>query len=199
MNNIQKILNKSERLVLGVLSGTSVDAVDIALVKIKGKGSNVTVKVIDYKEFKIPSKIKDFVLKVSHKESGTVDDVCRLNFILGNLYANCINKFLKQKGISAKDVDVIGSHGQTIHHLPVLESFNGIRYRSTLQIGDPSVIANQTGIITIGDFRTADVAADGGGAPLVPYLDSCPAAQRGCVAAALRQRAVPRLGHFRRR
>jgi len=171
MNNFQKILNKTERLVLGVLSGTSVDAVDIALIKIKGKGSNVSVRVIDYKEFKIPPTLKDFVLQVSHKESGTVDDVCRLNFILGKFYAKCINKFLFQKGISPEKIDIIGSHGQTIHHLPLSEKFNGIKYRSTLQIGDPSVIANQTGIITVGDFRNADVAVDGSGAPLVPYLD----------------------------
>ncbi|MFZ4592549.1 MAG: anhydro-N-acetylmuramic acid kinase, partial [Ignavibacteria bacterium] len=171
MTNLHKILNKSERLVIGVLSGTSVDAVDIVLIKFKGKGENVSLKVIEYKEYKIPAGIKEFVLKVSHKESGSVDDVCRLNFILGKFYANCINKFLKQNGISAKKVDVIGSHGQTIHHLPLTEKFNGIKYKSTLQIGDPSVIANQTGIITIGDFRTADVAHDGGGAPLVPYLD----------------------------
>ncbi|MCX6158414.1 MAG: anhydro-N-acetylmuramic acid kinase [Ignavibacteriae bacterium] len=171
MTNLHKILNKSERLVIGVLSGTSVDAVDIALIKFKGKGENVSLKVLEYKEYKIPAGIKEFVFKVSHKESGSVDDVCRLNFILGKFYAACINKFLKQKDISAKKVDAIGSHGQTIHHLPLTEKFNGIKYKSTLQIGDPSVIANQTGIITIGDFRTADVAHDGGGAPLVPYLD----------------------------
>lgn len=171
MTKFQKILNKSERLVLGVLSGTSVDAVDIALVKIKGKGTDVAIKVLEYNEFKIPSTIRDFVIKVSYKESSSVDDVCRLNFILGKFYANCINKFLKQKGINSENVDAIGSHGQTIHHLPFTEKFLSIKYRSTLQIGDPSVIANQTGIITIGDFRTADVAVDGGGAPLVPYLD----------------------------
>ena len=162
MTNLHKILNKSERLVIGVLSGTSVDAVDIALIKFKGKGNNVSLKVLEYKEYKIPAGIREFVLKVSHKESGSVDDVCRLNFILGKFYAACINKFLKQKGVSPNKIDAIGSHGQTIHHLPLTENFKGIKYKSTLQIGDPSVIANQTGIITIGDFRTADVALDGG-------------------------------------
>jgi anhydro-N-acetylmuramic acid kinase len=171
MTNLQTILNKSERLVIGVLSGTSVDAVDIVLIKFKGKGENVSLKVLEYKEYKIPSGIREFVLKVSHKESGSVDDVCRLNFILGKFYSNCINKFLEQNNLRSDKIDVIGSHGQTIHHLPVTENFKGIKYKSTLQIGDPSVIANQTGIITIGDFRTADVALDGGGAPLVPYLD----------------------------
>ena len=171
MTNLHKILNKSERLILGVLSGTSVDAVDIVLVKFKGKGENVSLKVLKYKEYAIPSDIRNFVFKVSHKETSIVDDICRLNFILGKFYSNCINKFLKQNGISPDKIDAIGSHGQTIHHLPKAESFYGINYKSTLQIGDPSVIANQTGIITVGDFRTADVAVDGGGAPLVPYLD----------------------------
>lgn len=171
MKRFQKILNKSERKVLGVLSGTSVDAVDIVLLKIKGGGSNLKLKVLNYKEYKIPSNIKDYVLKVSNKKTGYVDDVCRLNFLLGKFYSICINKFLKEFKLSSEKIDLIGSHGQTIHHLPDAEKFGNITYKSTLQIGDPSVIANNTKIITVGDFRSADVAVDGGGAPLVPYLD----------------------------
>lgn len=171
MKKILNILNKSERLILGVLSGTSVDAVDIALVKFNGKGGDVKFKVLFYDEFKIPPVIKNFVLKVSCKETGFVDDVCRLNFLLGKYYSECINKFLKRYKINSDSIDAIGSHGQTIHHLPKSEKLAGIVYKSTLQVGDPSVIANNTGITTIGDFRTADVGVNGGGAPLVPYLD----------------------------
>ncbi len=95
MNKFLKILNKSERLILGVLSGTSVDAVDIALVKFKGKGGDLKFKVLHYDEYKIPASIKNYVLKVSDKETGYVDDVCRINFLLGKYYSECINKFLK--------------------------------------------------------------------------------------------------------
>lgn len=171
MNKFLKILNKKERTVIGVLSGTSVDAVDVVLLKIKGEGINVKFRVLDYKEYKIPSDIKNYVLKVSNRNTGFVDDVCRLNFLLGKYYSVCINRFLKEIGLSNDKVDAIGSHGQTIHHLPEREKFGKIFFKSTLQIGDPSVIANNTGITTVGDFRTADVAVDGGGAPLVPYLD----------------------------
>jgi len=171
MLKLQKILNKKERLVIGILSGTSVDAVDIVLVRINGKGQNSRIEVLNYKEYKIPIILKNYILKASDKNTGFVDDICRLNILIGKFYASCINKFIKKSGFSNNDIDLIGSHGQTIHHLPKSEKYLNIKYKSTLQIGDPSVIANQTGIITVGDFRTADIAVDGGGAPLVPYLD----------------------------
>jgi anhydro-N-acetylmuramic acid kinase len=171
MNKLQKILNKSDRLIIGLLSGTSVDAVDVVLVRFRGKKNNIKFNVLNYEEYKIPNTIKKYVLKVSSKETGHVDDVCRLNFILGKLYSDCINKFVTSNKINRDTIDAIGSHGQTIHHLPKREKFGNIAYKSTLQIGDPSVIANNTGIITVGDFRAADVGVMGGGAPLVPYLD----------------------------
>ncbi|MFA7362159.1 MAG: anhydro-N-acetylmuramic acid kinase [Candidatus Kapaibacterium sp.] len=171
MNKFQKILNKSERLIIGALSGTSVDAVDVVLARFTGRGDNVRIKVLQYNEYRIPADIKKFVLRVSSKETGYVDDVCRLNFLLGKFYADCINRFIKDNRINSDRVDAIGSHGQTIHHLPITEKFGNIKYKSTLQVGDPSVIANNTGITTIGDFRTADAGVMGSGAPLVPYLD----------------------------
>lgn len=171
MNKFQKILNKSERNIIGVLSGTSVDAVDVVLARFKGRGENVRISVLFYKEYKIPIAIKEFVLRVSSKATGYVDDVCRLNILLGNFYSDCIIRFLNENKIDSDDVDAIGSHGQTIHHLPETEMFGNLKYKSTLQIGDPSVIANNTGITTVGDFRTADVGVMGSGAPLVPYLD----------------------------
>lgn len=171
MSNLNKILAKKERTIIGMLSGTSVDAVDIVLIRFKEKGNSVKFNVLAYKEFRIPSEIKKYVLKVSRVETGRVDDVCRLNFLLGKFYSDCVNKFIRLCGIKNNDVDAIGSHGQTIHHIPLQERFGKILYKSTLQVGDPSVIANNTGIITVGDFRNADVGVLGGGAPLVPYLD----------------------------
>ncbi len=171
MRKITNIRGRKFKKAIGVLSGTSVDAVDIVLAGIKGSGNSLKVDVIDYAEYKIPQAVRKFVLETSAAGKGTVDDVCRLNFLLGNLYASKINKFLQDRKIRNSEIDFIGSHGQTIHHLPAGEKKFGYSVKSTLQVGDPSVIANQTGILTVGDFRTADVAAGGGGAPLVPYLD----------------------------
>jgi anhydro-N-acetylmuramic acid kinase len=166
-----ELIRKQERKLIGVLSGTSVDAVDVVLLKIKGTGNNTQIQVIDFQSFKIPIDLKEYILKCSRRKENDVQDICKLNFIIGKLFAGCINKFLNKRRISPKSIDLIGSHGQTIYHIPkIIEKF-GIKTKSTLQIGDPSVIANLTGITTVGDFRTADVAVDGDGAPLVPYLD----------------------------
>ncbi|MDD5361092.1 MAG: anhydro-N-acetylmuramic acid kinase [Ignavibacteria bacterium] len=171
MSKIGYISADNKRKAIGILSGTSVDAVDVVLTDIMGTGTDIKIKVIDYFEYKIPPEIKNFVLETSVAGKGTVENVCKLNFILGRFYASCINRFLKSRNLKNKDIDFIGSHGQTIHHLPKKEKLFGILANSTLQIGDPSVIANLTGITTVGDFRTADMAVGGGGAPLVPYLD----------------------------
>lgn len=166
-----ELFRKKERKILGVLSGTSVDAVDIVLLKIKASGTESQIQVIDFQSFKIPLDLKDFILKCSRIKENDVRDICKLNFIIGKFFAANINKFLKKRKISPKSIDAVGSHGQTIFHIPKpIEKF-GIKTKSTLQIGDPSVIANLTGITTIGDFRTADVAVGGDGAPLVPFLD----------------------------
>jgi anhydro-N-acetylmuramic acid kinase len=166
-----KLIKKKERKVIGILSGTSIDAVDIVLLKIIGTGVDSNIQVIDFQSFKIPVNLKEFILKCSRKGENDVEDICKLNFIIGKLFADNINKFLKNKKIASNSIDLIGSHGQTIYHIPKITNEFGIKTKSTLQVGDPSVIANLTGITTIGDFRTADVAVDGDGAPLVPYLD----------------------------
>jgi anhydro-N-acetylmuramic acid kinase len=166
-----QLIRKKERKIIGILSGTSVDAVDIVLLKAKGSGINTSIQIIDYHSFKINTDFKKYIINCSRKGTNDVEDICKLNFFIGNYFADCINIFLKKRKISNNSIDVIGSHGQTIHHIPkYIEQF-GINTKSTLQVGDPSVIANKTGITTVGDFRNADVAVGGDGAPLVPYLD----------------------------
>ena len=94
-----------------------------------------------------------------------------MNFIVGNLFAECANLLIKKSGIKKETIDFISSHGQTIFHIPTDIEFGGITTKSTLQIGDISVISHKTGIMTVGDFRTKDIAANGQGAPLVPFAD----------------------------
>lgn len=171
MRHLRLFVTRKKKKVLGVLSGTSVDAVDIALVEISGYGSKTKLKVIDFQAFPINPLIKDYILKTSTVTSGNVENVCKVNFLVGKLFADKINLFLKSRKISSSAIDFIGSHGQTIYHIPEDIKFLNYNLKSTLQVGDISIISNLTGIPTIGDFRTADVALGGDGAPLVPYLD----------------------------
>jgi anhydro-N-acetylmuramic acid kinase len=111
------------------------------------------------------------IFRNSDNSSARIEEICRLNVILGAMFSDSVLKMLKKNRLNASDVDLIGSHGQTVYHLPDRDNFLGYRVKSTMQIGDPAIIANLTGITTVGDFRIADCAFDGSGAPLVPYLD----------------------------
>ncbi|HPN37690.1 MAG TPA: anhydro-N-acetylmuramic acid kinase [Melioribacteraceae bacterium] len=153
------------------MSGTSLDGIDICLIEVTGNSINTKFQLLAYDEFPFPDGFKEFTLKNSLPNSSKVDDICKLNFIIARIYSNVINTFLEKHKINKLDVDLIGTHGQTIHHLPQNNNMFGVSTASTLQIGDPSVLAKLTGIITVGDFRPADIALGGQGAPLVPYFD----------------------------
>ncbi len=165
------LLRKNRRTVIGLLSGTSVDAIDAVLLQITGNGINSIIKVIDFTELAIPQQVRLAIFKNSDIKTARIEEITRLNVITGALFSDAVLKLLKRNNINAASVDLIGSHGQTIHHLPEKDNYIGYRVKSTLQIGDPAIIANLTGITTVGDFRIADCAVDGDGAPLVPYLD----------------------------
>lgn len=171
MKQLLELIQKEKRLVVGLMSGTSVDGIDTALLEIKGNGRNTKIRPIDFLVLPFPTGFKEFVLKNSQSGTSDVADIARLNFLIAQLYADAISALCKHAGIEVGQVDLIGSHGQTIQHLPdKLEMFEK-RVGATLQIGDPSVIAKLTGVITIGDFRVGDIALGGEGAPLVPYFD----------------------------
>lgn len=170
-NNLTLLIKKKNRTVIGLLSGTSVDGVDTALVKFSGSGLNTRVRIADFLTHPIPPAVKRAILTNSDKKTAKIDEISRLNVIIAHIFADAVTKILKRNKLSNAQVDFIGSHGQTIHHLPGMEEYLGCKVKSTFQIGDPSVIANLTGITTIGDFRIADCAVSGDGAPLVPILD----------------------------
>jgi anhydro-N-acetylmuramic acid kinase len=170
-NKLQIFKDNKTKLVIGLLSGTSVDGIDAVLIKISGSGTNTKIKVLDSQTFVIPKKVKEAVLRNSAVKSARIDEICRLNVILGKLFAEAAIKLCRKNNLASEKIDFIGSHGQTIHHIPSTASFLGFKEKSTFQIGDPSVIANLTGITSVGDFRIADCAVGGDGAPLVPYLD----------------------------
>lgn len=166
INQLNSIFNKQERLVVGLMSGTSMDGVDAALVKIKGRGLETKIELIEFiclpYQPSLLQGLEEAILK------GSTRQISELNFLVGTAFAEAALEVIIEAGLQATDIDLIGSHGQTVFHNPP-SSKNGIP--STLQIGELDVIAERTGITTVGDFRTRDVAAGGEGAPLVPYVD----------------------------
>ena len=172
MKWFEKINSDVDLYALGLMSGTSADGLDIAFVKIEPCDPAPKFTLLDFTTREYPAEIKQKILSVAAPDGGNVEDVCKLNFFLGHLFARLILDYLPENGISANDIDFIGSHGQTICHLPEKIEENEISFASTLQVADPSIIANKTRILTVGDFRVADMALGGQGAPLVPIFDT---------------------------
>lgn len=172
MKWFEKITGRTTLFALGLMSGTSADGLDIAYVKIELRDPAPQFTLLDFTTREYPDEIKQKILSVAAPEGGDVTDVCRLNFFLGHLFSRLILDYLQENDISTAEIDFIASHGQTICHLPEKTEENGISFASTLQVADPSIIANQTGILTVGDFRVADMALGGQGAPLVPFFDT---------------------------
>ena len=165
MNWLEPIISKKERLVIGLVSGTSMDGIDAALVRISGFGENSEVRVEDFicREYSLATI--DLLLSSETLSAGDLSD---LNFLLGKEFSSAVSELLKRNGLLPTDIDLVGTHGQTIFHNP---PSSGGKVSSTLQLGEADVICQDTGITTIGDFRTRDIAAGGEGAPLVPFVD----------------------------
>jgi anhydro-N-acetylmuramic acid kinase len=161
-----------ERWVIGLMSGTSADGVDAVLVRLFGQRPD-RVETIAFTTLPYPAAIRDAVLRVSH--DGDVATLCWLHFALGELFAEAAQKVAQQGGVPLKQVALIGSHGQTVRHLPPSGRKNHKaswrRKVGTLQLASPAVIAFRTGIPVVSDFRAKDTAAGGQGAPLVPLVD----------------------------
>ncbi|MCK9409497.1 MAG: anhydro-N-acetylmuramic acid kinase [Bacteroidetes bacterium] len=171
MTKLERIIRKNERLVIGIMSGTSVDSVDAVLVRVRGSGLSASFTQLAFHRHPYPKGYRDFVLRNSLPSTGTVETISTINILSAQFFADAVHALIKKSRLPVSKIDLIGSHGQTIHHLPHPRKLFGKSVRSTLQIGDPSTIAKLTGIITVGNFRTGDMALGGQGAPLVPYFD----------------------------
>lgn len=154
--------------VIGLISGTSVDGIDAALVDISGTPPEGVFSLIRYETYPYPKGVSERLIRLS--TDGTVAEMCHMNFYLGELFAEAAIRLSKGAGTRIEHVDLIGSHGQTIRHHPEPRRDRGRKIRSTLQIGEPSIIAQRTGVATVADFRPRDIAAGGNGAPLTPGL-----------------------------
>ena len=158
-------------LVLGMMSGTSADGIDVALARVSGAPPNLNAKLLGHSSVKFPEALRKEILRVAEQDPISAGELSQLNFRLGELFADAALAACRKFRVSPKRISLIGSHGQTIFHQGKPVKFLGKPTASTLQIGEPSVIAARTGIPTVGDFRPADIALGGQGAPLVPYAD----------------------------
>ncbi|GAB6430411.1 anhydro-N-acetylmuramic acid kinase AnmK [Bacillus luti] len=154
--------------IAGIMSGTSLDGIDVALVHIEGSGVKSKVELLHFTTVPFCDDIKKEIEQSLSIESSNVQLICSLNFKLGLCFANAVKEVCKEANFSLEQLDLIGSHGQTIYHQPKQD---GNMMRSTLQIGEPAVIAYETNTAVISNFRTMDMAAGGQGAPLVPYSE----------------------------
>lgn len=166
IKDLQLLFRMKEKVVVGLISGTSMDGIDAALLKIRGKGGDTKLELL---EFVCVPYTTEIVTRLGRlQQECTPGDISELNFLVGEAFAGAALAVIEKAGLAPNEVDLIGSHGQTVSHIPP-SAGGGVP--STLQLGEPDVIAERTGITTVGDFRTRDVAAGGEGAPLVPYAD----------------------------
>ncbi len=165
------IARKPERLIIGTMSGTSLDGLDVALCRFFGNGDSVEVKTEHFETVKYTPEQKEKIKSICSRENILLKDLCILNEWLALLHAEIIIELLKKWRIDSAKIDLLASHGQTIYHAPGSFEIHGEKRSATLQIGDGDHLAVATGIITVSDFRQKHVAAGGDGAPLAKYAD----------------------------
>ncbi|HOK95779.1 MAG TPA: anhydro-N-acetylmuramic acid kinase [Anaerohalosphaeraceae bacterium] len=170
MNKPKSIADLAKRKHLraaGLMSGTSADGIDAAIIDIHGKN----ISVAGFGTVPYSPAVRTAILDLCNPAGSRLDNICHYNALLGELFAKALIRVCRKESIPLDSIDLIGSHGQTIYHNPAGRRQAGRLVRSTLQIGEPSVIAERTGILTVADFRPRDMACGGQGAPLVPFAD----------------------------
>lgn len=160
-------MKNNYKTAIGMMSGTSLDGIDACLINID---DDFNFDVLESHTLCYPPAVRKKLLNLANNK-GSVKDVCNMDFVVGKLFAQCANELIEKSGVEKSKIDYIASHGQTIFHIPKKTKTADIKTRSSLQIGNISVISQLTGITTVGDFRSKDIAADGQGAPLVPFAD----------------------------
>jgi len=153
------------------MSGTSLDGVDAVLAQLEGSGSDLTVGQEAFVHVPYPPALQDLIRQNTTAASSSVQDLTRLGPRLAETYAEAVGQVLEEANLHRDDLDLVGSHGQTVCHLPEPTDCAGEAVRATLQLGNPSTLATRLGVPVVGNFRAADLALGGQGAPLVPYFD----------------------------
>src|SRR5579862_2478132 len=156
-------------IVAGVMSGTSADGINVAIVRMPASGRGRPLHtLLAHEEYPFPTRVRRAILEMMNAELARVADLARLNFLLGELYAEAVAKTARKHRVK---LDLIGCHGQTLYHQGAASRFLGRKLAVTWQTGEAAIIAARLGVPVVSDFRPADMAAGGKGAPLVPYLD----------------------------
>ncbi len=165
---LRTYLERDGHLVVGLMTGTSGDGIDAALVAFEGTGLETTYELRAYTETPLDSTLRTEILEVAGAETVTPERLMELDATLGRRFAESVRALLESAGVAPEDVDAIGSHGQTVRHMPRGTARGGAL---SLQIGSAAMLAERTGISVVSDFRARDTAAGGEGAPLVPLVD----------------------------
>lgn len=166
-----RLLRPGPRVVAGLMSGTSLDGVDAAVVRLDGTGAGVRVETLAFVSERYDGPLREALGRCVEVASSDVRLVSQLHARLGARFADAVEAALAAAGLTTADLDLVGSHGQTVQHVPVAEDCGDVPTRSTLQIGCPATIAARLGVPVVADFRSADLALGGQAAPLAPYLD----------------------------
>lgn len=171
LRHLFNVTQKSERLAIGLMSGTSLDGLDIALCRFKGSGMTTKFELLEFTTTPYQDGFKAEVQKLFAQQQVSLELLCLMNEYIGSFHAELILEALKKWNVAPSEVDFIASHGQTIYHAPKRQHLQDNYPNGTLQIGDGDHIAVKTGILTISDFRQKHIAAGGEGAPLALYGD----------------------------
>lgn len=156
---------------LGLMAGTSLDGIDVAICQIDGHATAAVVTTLAFETVPYPAAVRDELLALYQSPTNAVARVCAMNVVVGRCFGDAARQVMDAAGITGEQVEVIGSHGQTVWHQPVVDPADPLLVSSTLQIGEASEIAARTGAPVMADFRVADIAVGGLGAPLAPYFD----------------------------
>ena len=167
MTNVRDYRTKPERLVVGLMTGTSADGVDAVLVRLKGEGLAATHEVLAERESPFEDDLRSEVLALAQAKTIEPERLMHLDVRLAEVYAEAVRGIAEEAGVKLTAICAIGSHGQTVRHLPRSGSMRAL----TLQLGSASTLAERTGVTVVSDFRKRDTAAGGEGAPLVPIAD----------------------------
>lgn len=165
---LQKLWTRDEKVGIGLMSGTSVDGVDVAIIKVRGNGISTEYSLVAFDTIPFPDQLTERIFNQFNPQTSSVDVLCSINFELGAVFKDAAIKVVEASGLRKEEIDFIGSHGQTFYHIP--EEKDGL-LRSTLQLGEASILAHHFQCPVVSDFRVRDIAAGGEGAPLVPYID----------------------------
>jgi anhydro-N-acetylmuramic acid kinase len=162
---------RAKKLVAGLMSGTSCDGVDVALAEVRGTGETLEWKLLAFETFPYGEAMLARLGDVVSKETVSLHKLSQIHALLGEVFADAVRALCERCARPLETLDLIASHGQTVWHAPLRETMLRYEVASTLQLGSPAVLAERTSVTVLSDFRSRDMAAGGGGAPLVPLAD----------------------------